>query len=90
VDCAFKLYRADFFKMLELETRGAMINTEMLYKFTRAGFTYAEVGVRHLPRVEGKATGARPAVILRALRELATYARKWRKEEHEYATKFLH
>src|SRR5579884_3897154 len=50
VDCAFKLYRADFFREHKLETRGAMINTEILYKFTRAGYTFTQVGVRHLPR----------------------------------------
>src|SRR5712692_11184198 len=37
VDCAFKLYRADFFHEHRLETRGAMINAEILYKFTHAG-----------------------------------------------------
>jgi hypothetical protein len=81
VDCAFKLYRGDFFREHKLETRGAMINTEILYKFTRAGYTYTQVGVRHLPRRGGKATGAKPSVILRAFRELFYYAMKWHREE---------
>lgn len=81
VDCAFKLYPADFFRAHTLETRGAMINTEILYKFQRAGYTYAQVGVQHLPRHGGKATGAKPSVILRAFRELAIFARKWHREE---------
>jgi glycosyltransferase involved in cell wall biosynthesis len=81
VDCAFKLYRAKFFREQRLETRGAMINTEILYKFRRAGYTYTEVGVHHLPRRGGRATGAKPAVIVRAFRELFIYARKWRREE---------
>ncbi|HLX59425.1 MAG TPA: glycosyltransferase family 2 protein [Ktedonobacteraceae bacterium] len=81
VDCAFKLYRTDFFHEHKLETRGAMINTEILYKFTRAGYSYTQLGVRHLPRRGGKATGAKPAVILRAFRELFFYAMKWRREE---------
>jgi glycosyltransferase involved in cell wall biosynthesis len=81
VDCAFKLYRARFFHDHPLETRGAMINTEILYKFTRAGYTYTQVGVRHLPRRGGRATGAKPAVIVRAFRELFVYARKWHREE---------
>ena len=85
VDCAFKLYRADFFREHELETRGAMINTEILYKFTRAGNTYTQLGVRHLPRRGGKATGAKPAVILRAFRELFYYATKWHREEKRAA-----
>ncbi len=81
VDCAFKLYPACFFCEQKLETRGAMINTEILYKFTRAGYTYTQVGVRHLPRRGGQATGAKPSVILRAFRELFIYALKWHREE---------
>jgi putative flippase GtrA len=81
IDCAFKLFRSEFFRTHRLETRGAMINAEILYKLSRAGYTYTEVGVQHLPRRAGKATGAKPAVILRALREMFIYAEKWRKEE---------
>ncbi len=81
VDCAFKLYPARFFREHRLETRGAMINTEILYKFTRAGYTYTERGVHHLPRHGGRATGAKPSVVARAFREMFTFARKWRREE---------
>ena len=81
VDCAFKLYRTDFFRAYRLETRGAMINAEILYKFTRAGYIYTQVGVRHLPRRGGRATGAKPAVIVRAFRELLIYSWKWHREE---------
>ncbi len=83
IDCAFKLFRSEFFRTNQLETRGAMINAEILYKLARAGYTHTEVGVQHLPRRAGKATGAKPAVILRALRELFVFAEKWRKEEQE-------
>ncbi len=81
VDCAFKLYPARFFHEHQLETRGAMINTEILYKFTRAGYIYAERGVHHLPRKGGRATGAKLSVIARAFREMFTFAWKWRREE---------
>ena len=83
VDCAFKLYRASFFREHQLETRGAMINTEILYKFTRAGYTYTQCGVHHLPRKGGRATGAKLSVIARAFREMFIFARKWRREERE-------
>jgi len=85
IDCAFKLYPGKFFHEHRLETRGAMINAEILYKFTRAGYTYTQLGVRHLPRHGGRATGAKPAVIARAFREMFTYARKWHREEQEKA-----
>lgn len=81
VDCAFKLYPSSFFREYKLETRGAMINTEILYKFIRAGNTYTQVGVRHLPRHGGRATGAKLSVIMRAFRELFVYAFKWHREE---------
>ena len=83
IDCAFKIFRADFFRTNRLETRGAMINAEILYKFARAGYTSTEVGVQHLPRRAGKATGAKLSVIFRALRELFIYAEQWRKEEQQ-------
>lgn len=83
IDCAFKLFRAEFFRTNRLETRGAMINAEILYKLARAGYTYTEVGVQHLPRRAGKATGAKPTVILRALCEMLFYAEKWRYAEQQ-------
>ena len=83
VDCAFKLYPSSFFRENKLETRGAMINTEILYKFTRAGNTFTQIGVRHLPRHGGRATGAKLSVILRAFRELFVYAIKWHREEKQ-------
>jgi len=83
IDCAFKLYPGKFFQEHRLETRGAMINTEILYKFKRAGYTYTQIGVRHLPRRGGRATGAKPAVIVRAFREMFIFARKWRREEQQ-------
>lgn len=83
VDCAFKLLHTNFLHQHPLETRGAMINAELLYKLTRNGFIYKELPVHHLSRQAGRATGARPRVILRAMRELFAYARKWRREEQE-------
>jgi putative flippase GtrA len=81
VDCAFKLLHTEFLHQHPLETRGAMINAELLYRLKRAGCSYKEVGVIHLPRLHGQATGARLSVILRAFRELFVYARKWHREE---------
>jgi glycosyltransferase involved in cell wall biosynthesis len=83
IDCAFKLFHSEFFRTHLLETRGAMINAEILYKIVRAGYTYTEVGVQHLPRKAGKATGAKLSVIIRALHEMFIYAEKWRQEEEK-------
>ncbi len=81
IDCAFKLLRTDFLHQYPLETRGAMITAELLYKLKRANYTYREVGVHHLPRRGGRATGANPRVIARAFRELFIFARRWQRGE---------
>jgi putative flippase GtrA len=89
VDCAFKLLHTEFLHEHPLETRGAMINAELLYKLKRLGYTFREVGVHHLPRRGGRATGARPSVILRAMRELFVYARRWHREEKTMKTSIM-
>jgi putative flippase GtrA len=82
IDCAFKLLHTKFLHDYPLETRGAMINAELLYKLTQAGCNYREIGIPHYPRQGGRATGARPRVILRALRELFVSAHRWHQQEH--------
>ncbi len=70
--------------MHPLETHGAMINAELLYKLKLFGYTYKEVGVRHMPRQGGRATGAKLAVILRAFRELFVAAYNWKYEQPQH------
>lgn len=83
LDCAFKLLHTDFLRQRPLETHGAMINAELLYTLTQAGGTYKELGVHHLPRQAGRATGANLSVILHAFRELFTYSYKWQREKQK-------
>jgi glycosyltransferase involved in cell wall biosynthesis len=83
MDCAFKLLHTEFLHNHPLETRGAMINAELLYRLARAGCSYREIGVHHYPRRGGRATGARLSVILRAIRELFVSARTWQREDQE-------
>lgn len=42
-----------------------------------------ELGVQHLPRQAGRATGAKLSVILRAFRELFAYAHRSRREKQQ-------
>lgn len=81
IDCAFKVFRTDYFQHVVLEARGAVLLTEVVYKFIRANYSYIQVPVQHLPRKAGHATGAKLRVILRAFKELFFYASKWQKEE---------
>ena len=70
VDSAFKLYRREIFDHIEMKSTGALIDTEILARANRAGYTLGEVPVRHKPRIAGEQTGANLKVILRAFKEL--------------------
>jgi hypothetical protein len=69
IDCAFKLFRRDVLDDVDIESVGALVNTELMVKLGRTGKTVVEVGVTHLPRTAGTARGASIKVILRALIE---------------------
>jgi hypothetical protein len=69
VDCACKLFRREALEDLRVESGGAFFSAEMLIKLRAAGRTVVEVGVPHYPRTAGSATGAKPQVILRAVRD---------------------
>ena len=71
IDCAFKVFRRQIFDRVGIDTVGAMVNTEILSRSLRSGFTMKEVPVRHFPRQFGEQTGAKPRVILKAFYELA-------------------
>jgi glycosyltransferase involved in cell wall biosynthesis len=70
IDCAFKLYRREPLAAIEIQSRGAMIDTEIMVKLARRGSAIVEVGVTHRPRTAGTARGAKVQVILRALGEV--------------------
>jgi glycosyltransferase involved in cell wall biosynthesis len=69
LDCAFKVFRGELLRSLELTSSGALINAEIQAKLRRQGATLVQVGVPHHPRVAGQATGGSMRVILRAMRE---------------------
>ncbi|MBM3286443.1 MAG: glycosyltransferase family 2 protein [Candidatus Eisenbacteria bacterium] len=70
VDCAFKLYRASIFEGMDLVSRGALIDVEIIARARKRGARVVEIGVHHFPRTVGSQTGAKLSVILRAFREL--------------------
>jgi putative flippase GtrA len=78
LDCAFKLFHTDFLHAHPPKTQSALINAEVLYQLARTGATYRQVGVNHFPRRGGNATGARPGVIVRAIRDLMISTWHWR------------
>jgi len=70
IDCAFKLYKREIFDNIELSSTGALIDTEILARAARRGYSITQKGVHHYPRTAGLPSGANPRVILRAFKEL--------------------
>jgi len=54
---------------VRVESGGAFFSAELLIKLRAAGASVVEVGVPHYARTAGSPTGARPEVILRAVRD---------------------
>ena len=69
VDCACKLFRREALRGISVESSGAFFSAELLIKLRASGRTVVEVCVPHYPRTAGSATGARPRVVLRAVRD---------------------
>ena len=79
VDCACKLFRRDALEGIHVESGGAFFSAELLIKLRASGRRIAEVGVPHYPRTAGSPTGAKPSVVLRAMRDFwALRLRLWR------------
>ena len=76
IDCAFKVFKRRVFDKVQINSVGAMVNTEIFAQVSRFGMTVKEIPVSHFPRRHGKPTGGNPAVILKAFRELFRMRRK--------------
>ncbi len=70
VNCAFKIFPRELVAPGSLRSTGALFGAELISEARRRGLRVGEIGVRHYPRRAGRPTGAYPAVIRRAFREL--------------------
>jgi glycosyltransferase involved in cell wall biosynthesis len=79
IDCAFKIYHREVLDKIKFETIGALVNTEIMLKAQLMGKSVKEVGVNHYPRLEGKQSGARVEVIVKAFFETLQLWWKYRR-----------
>ena len=70
--CAFKLFPTQALKHLNLQSKGAFINAEILSELKGQGMSWKEIPVTHYPRLEGVQTGANPKVVLRLLKRVGS------------------
>jgi glycosyltransferase involved in cell wall biosynthesis len=69
VDCACKLFSRASLEDVNVESGGAFFSAELLIKLRARGRRVAEVGIPHYPRTAGRPTGAKPQVVVRAVRD---------------------
>jgi glycosyltransferase involved in cell wall biosynthesis len=80
IDCAFKIIKTDLFKKITVKTKDAFIDAEIMIKANTLGYTSTEIGVKHLPRVDGVSTAARPSIIFRTIKEIYDFRKEYKKE----------
>jgi len=80
IDCAFKVFRTDLFKKIKVNTKDAFIDAEIMIKAQLHGYTFTELGVKHLPRIDGVSTAARPSIIFRTIKEIFQLKSELKKE----------
>src|SRR5690606_30158856 len=80
IDCAFKLFKADLFKKIKIDSIDAFIDAEIMLKAKLLNYRTTELGVVHLPRLDGISTGARPSVIFRTIKEVFDYRKEYKRE----------
>src|SRR4030095_4436402 len=66
IDCAFKVFNRRVFNKVQIQSVGAMVNTEIFAQISRFGMTVKEMPVSHFPRRHGESTGGNVAGIMKA------------------------
>ncbi|KXK55579.1 MAG: glycosyl transferase family 2 [Chlorobi bacterium OLB5] len=80
IDCAFKIIKTDLFKKINVNTKDAFIDAEIMIRAGLLGYTFTELGVKHLPRIDGVSTAARPSIIFRTIREIFELKKELKQE----------
>jgi glycosyltransferase involved in cell wall biosynthesis len=75
VDCAFKLFRKEVIRKIDVESDDFFIDTELVARARKWNFRIIEKGVRHYPRPAGETT-VRPSDVPRTL---WTVSRMWQR-----------
>lgn len=73
INCSFKIYRKEVLDNIAICSNSAFIDAEMYIRAKKKGYKICEVPVTHLPRLAGRATGAKPLVVLITIKEIFNY-----------------
>jgi glycosyltransferase involved in cell wall biosynthesis len=79
VNCSFKVYKKYVLESMDVHSRSAFIDAEMLIKALNSGYRIIEVPVTHFKRQTGSSSGAKPAMIFTTIKEMFYF---WRAGNH--------
>jgi glycosyltransferase involved in cell wall biosynthesis len=80
IDCAFKIIKTDLFRQITVSTKDAFIDAEIMINASLLGYSFTEIGVSHLPRVDGVSTAARPSIIFRTIFEIFKFRKIYKQK----------
>ncbi len=80
IDCAFKIIKTDLFRKIKVNTKDAFIDAEIMIRAGLLGYSFTELGVKHLPRIDGVSTAARPSIIFRTIKEIIDLRKELKSE----------
>jgi hypothetical protein len=73
-----QLWRRSIFDRLPVSSRGVFVTAEIILQAERAGLVVAQHPLTYRPRRSGRASGASPRAMARALAEMSAYfSRAW-------------
>jgi glycosyltransferase involved in cell wall biosynthesis len=73
IDCSFKIIRRSVLDRINLRSRSAFIDAELLIKLQQLGARTLELPVTHFPRAHGRASGASLSVVMQTIREIIVF-----------------
>lgn len=80
IDCAFKIIKTDLFKNITVSTKDAFIDAEIMIQAKIKGYSFTELGVVHLPRLDGISTAARPSIIFKTIGEIIKFRKVYKNQ----------
>ena len=83
INCAFKLFRREFFAVAPIRSSGFLVDAEMLVRATRLGLRIRELPVGHRPREGGSTTVSWRSIpqTLRGILQLLRLLQGWPSRE---------
>lgn len=73
INCSMKIYKRKVLESMQVKSRSAFIDAEMLIRAARAGNTVAQFPVTHFPRINGAASGSKWPVVYGTIKDMIKF-----------------